>query len=37
MAAGLNAILLDRDNRFADNAPATRITTLEQLITLLYP
>jgi putative hydrolase of the HAD superfamily len=37
MAAGLNAVLLDRDNRFADNAPANRITTLEQLITLLDP
>jgi putative hydrolase of the HAD superfamily len=37
MAAGLNAVLLDRDNRFADNAPANRITTLEQIITLLYP
>ncbi|HEY7184438.1 MAG TPA: HAD-IA family hydrolase [Blastocatellia bacterium] len=33
-AAGLNAILLDRDNSFAENAPAPRITTLEQIVTL---
>ena len=31
MAAGVNAVLLDRDNRFAENAPAPRITTLEQI------
>jgi len=37
MAAGLNAILLDRDNRFAENAPAPRITNLEQTVTLLEP
>jgi putative hydrolase of the HAD superfamily len=37
MAAGINAVLLDRDNLFAENAPATRITTLEQIITLLEP
>jgi putative hydrolase of the HAD superfamily len=37
MAAGLNAVLLDRDNRFADNAPAIRITTLDQIVTLLDP
>src|SRR5262245_57172290 len=30
MAAGINAVLLDRDNLFAENATATRITTLEQ-------
>jgi putative hydrolase of the HAD superfamily len=35
MAAGLNAVLLDRNNRFADNAPAFRITTLEQIVTIL--
>jgi putative hydrolase of the HAD superfamily len=35
MAAGVNAILLDRDNRFAENAPATRITRLEQIDALL--
>ncbi|HEX5081160.1 MAG TPA: HAD-IA family hydrolase [Blastocatellia bacterium] len=34
MAAGINAVLLDRDNRFADNAPANRITTLEQIVNL---
>jgi len=37
MAVGVNAILLDRDNRFAENAPATRITNLEQIVTLLEP
>jgi putative hydrolase of the HAD superfamily len=37
MTAGINAVLLDRDNRFADNAPANRITTLEQIIALLNP
>jgi putative hydrolase of the HAD superfamily len=36
-AAGLNAVLLDRDNSFAENAPANRITTLEQIFTLLDP
>ena len=35
MAAGINAILLDRDNSFAENAPAPRITTLEQIVTPL--
>jgi putative hydrolase of the HAD superfamily len=35
MAAGINAVLLDRDNRFAENAPATRITSLEQIGALL--
>jgi putative hydrolase of the HAD superfamily len=34
MAAGVNAALLDRDNRFAENAPAPRITSLDQLATL---
>lgn len=34
-AAGLNAILLDRDNSFAENAPVNRITSLEQIVTLL--
>jgi putative hydrolase of the HAD superfamily len=34
MAAGVNAILLDRDDRFAENAPAPRITNLSQLVTL---
>ena len=34
MTAGINAILLDRNNRFAENAPATRITSLNQLVTL---
>jgi putative hydrolase of the HAD superfamily len=34
MTAGINAVLLDRDNRFADNAPANRITTLEQIVNL---
>jgi putative hydrolase of the HAD superfamily len=37
MAAGVNAVLLDRDNRFAENAVATRITNLEQLVTLFEP
>jgi putative hydrolase of the HAD superfamily len=37
MAAGVNAILLDRDDRFAENAPAPRITSLNQLITLFDP
>jgi len=36
-AAGINAILLDRDNRFAENAPAPRITSLNQLVTLFEP
>jgi len=35
MAAGINAVLLDRDNRFAENAPAPRITGLEQIGALL--
>jgi putative hydrolase of the HAD superfamily len=35
MAAGVNAVLLDRDNRFAENAPAPRITSLEQIGALL--
>ena len=34
MAAGINAILLDRDHRFTENAPATRITSLNQIVTL---
>jgi len=34
MAAGLNAALIDRDDRFAENSPAPRITNLEQLATL---
>ncbi|HEY8461733.1 MAG TPA: HAD-IA family hydrolase [Blastocatellia bacterium] len=34
-SAGLNAVLLDRDGGFAENAPAIRITTLEQIVTLL--
>jgi putative hydrolase of the HAD superfamily len=34
MAAGINAALLDRDNRFAGNSPAPRITSLDQLATL---
>jgi len=37
MAAGVNAILLDRDDRFAENAPAPRITSLNQLLTLFEP
>jgi putative hydrolase of the HAD superfamily len=37
MAAGVNAILLDRDDRFAENAPAPRITSLNQLVTLFEP
>ncbi|MCI0388384.1 MAG: HAD-IA family hydrolase [Acidobacteria bacterium] len=37
MAIGANAILLDRDNRFAENAPATRITSLNQLVILIEP
>jgi putative hydrolase of the HAD superfamily len=37
VAAGLNTVLLDRDDSFAENAPANRITTLEQIITLLDP
>jgi putative hydrolase of the HAD superfamily len=37
MAAGVNAILLDRDDRFAENAPAPRITSLNQLVTLVEP
>jgi putative hydrolase of the HAD superfamily len=35
IAAGVNAVLLDRGNRFAENAPATRITSLEQIDALL--
>ncbi|MGH9765950.1 MAG: HAD-IA family hydrolase [Blastocatellia bacterium] len=35
MAAGVNAVLLDRHSRFAENAPATRITSLEQIGALL--
>jgi putative hydrolase of the HAD superfamily len=34
MAAGVNAVLLDRDNRFAESAPAPRITCLSELVTL---
>jgi putative hydrolase of the HAD superfamily len=34
-AAGLNAVLIDRDNSFAENAPVNRITSLEQIVTLL--
>jgi putative hydrolase of the HAD superfamily len=34
MAAGINAVLLDRDNRFAENPPSVRITSLNQLSTL---
>jgi putative hydrolase of the HAD superfamily len=37
MAAMVNAILLDRDDRFAENAPAPRITSLNQLVTLFDP
>jgi len=37
MAAGVNAILLDRNDRFAENAPAPRITSLNQLVTLFEP
>ncbi len=33
-AIGVNAVLLDRDNRFAENASANRITNLHQLATL---
>src|SRR5262245_42932029 len=33
IAAGINAVLLDRDDRFAENAPAPRITSLDQLFT----
>ncbi|MGH9752448.1 MAG: HAD-IA family hydrolase [Blastocatellia bacterium] len=32
MAAGINVVLLDRDNCFAENAPAPRITGLEQIV-----
>jgi putative hydrolase of the HAD superfamily len=35
MAAGIKAILLDRENRFAGNPLATRIASLEQLFPLL--
>src|SRR5215831_10265625 len=35
MAAGFNGILLDRDDRFAESAPAPRITSLEQVSALL--
>jgi putative hydrolase of the HAD superfamily len=34
MAAGLNAVLLDRDDSYAGNAPADRIKSLEQIVTL---
>ncbi len=37
MAAGVNAVLLDRDDRFAENVPSTRITNLEQVVILLEP
>jgi len=37
MAAGVNAILLDRDDRFAESAPAPKITSLNQLVTLFEP
>jgi putative hydrolase of the HAD superfamily len=37
MAIGINTILLDRDSRFAENAPAIRITSLNQLVTLFEP
>jgi putative hydrolase of the HAD superfamily len=37
MAIGVNAILLDRNSRFAENAPATRITSLNQIVTLIEP
>jgi putative hydrolase of the HAD superfamily len=37
MAAGVNAILLDRNDRHAENAPAPRITSLNQLVTLFEP
>jgi putative hydrolase of the HAD superfamily len=33
-AAGLNAVLLDRENRFVENAPANRISTLDQIVNL---
>ncbi len=36
-AAGVNAVLLDRDDRFAENVPLTRITNLEQVVILLEP
>lgn len=32
MAAGVNAVLLDRDNRFAENESTPRITSLEQIV-----
>src|SRR5262245_37593270 len=37
MAIGVNAVLLDRNNRFAENARATRITSLERIVALLEP
>lgn len=37
VTAGVNAILLDRDDRFAENAPAPRITSFDQLVTLFEP
>ncbi len=37
MASGVNAVLLDRDNRFAENARHPRITHLDQLTELLNP
>ena len=37
IAIGVNAILLDRNDRFAENSPATRITNLEQIFSLLEP
>jgi putative hydrolase of the HAD superfamily len=36
-AVGIRAALIDRDNRFAENAPAPRITNLEQIVTLFEP
>jgi len=35
IAAGIDAALLDRDDRFTENAPAVRITSLEQIDALL--
>jgi len=37
MAIGAGAMLLDRDNRFAENATAIRITSLNQLVTIIEP
>jgi putative hydrolase of the HAD superfamily len=36
-AVGLNAVLLDRGSRFAGDARATRITTLDQIVSLIEP